>query len=265
MRTIHSLITTALLAVSLGLGGCNSKSIQAEWHDRASDINGKPDLSEFKGLRLKEVNARFVIANDSEQLILAVQTSDEMLQRQLEMGGVTLWLTNPKNKKESFGVRYPARNARPERPEKPIEFMEPQQNHEDGLVELLDRAMPARKLTLEAAKLAGVTAETSYESMSAAHSLVIALAERAPWLQPGHEVMLELSVPEMKRPKGMGDGDERRGPPGGGGDDGFGPMGGAGGMRGGKHGGPPPTGERPDLTSGKEIRVKQMVVLATGA
>lgn len=260
MRTNHSLFTTALLAVSLALSGCRSTPIPAEWHDRASDINGKIDLAEFKGLRLKDVNARFVIANDSEQLILAVQTSDEMLQRQLEMGGVTLWLTNPKNRKESFGIRYPARNARPERPEKPIEFMEPAQNRDDGLVELLDRALPARKMTVDAARLVGITAETTYESMTAAHSLVIALAERAPWLQPGNEVLLELSVPEAKPPKGMRNDEDRRGPPAGGGDDGFGPMGGAGGLRGGHRGGPPPT-ERPDLSTGKEINVKQMVVL----
>ncbi|MBK6765133.1 MAG: hypothetical protein IPG71_02135 [bacterium] len=250
-----------LFALSFALWGCRSEPIPSEWHDRGSDINGKPDLSEFKGLRLKDVNARFVIANDSEQLILAVQTSDEMLQRQLEVGGMTLWLSNPKNKKESCGVRYPAMPKRPEHPGKPLEFMEPNREPHSGNVELLDRAMPERMMTTEAAKLAGIVAETSYESMTAAHSIVIDLAARAPWLHAGDEVLLELTVPEVKPPKAMREDGERRGPPVGGGDDGFGPMGGAGRMRGGQRGGPP-KGERPNQSGGKEISVTQVIKLA---
>ncbi|MBL0063127.1 MAG: hypothetical protein IPP40_17010 [bacterium] len=91
---------TFLLTLPLVFVSCNSSEpIKAEWHDAATDMNGKPDLSELKGLHIKDVQARFVIANDNEQLLLAVQTSDEALRHQIEMGGVTVWLTNPKNKK----------------------------------------------------------------------------------------------------------------------------------------------------------------------
>ena len=262
-------IYTLLLALSLFFISCNSSEpIKAEWHDAASDMNGKPDLSELKGLRIKDVQARFVIANDNEQLILAVQTSDEALRRQIEMGGVTVWLTNPKDKKEAIGFRYPAMHG-PGGPPKNFVLPAGQTVKDDMIdrmvtrprdVELLQRKSANRMLSLDDAQALGITAETKYEATTVAHSIVIAFDSLAPWLQAGDEVMLELNVPKLERRERMHDGEHGRPPMGiGGGDD---DCGGVGGMRGGKmrRG----EGMPPGMSGGKEIKIRQTVVLATG-
>ncbi|MCB9358187.1 MAG: hypothetical protein H6505_06400 [Calditrichaeota bacterium] len=267
-RTTRTLFF-ALFCSSLFLGGCNSTPIQSEWHNAAMDQNGKPDIGEFKGLRIQDVQARFVIANDAEKMLFAVQTGDEALRRQIEMGGVTLWLTNPKNKKESVGLRYPAR-MRPKDMQKefaPEEFS-PDQNkvkmdRPSANVEVLNKNSGSRMLSESEAKEAGILAESSYEATTSAYTLAINFAEAAPWLHAGDEVELRVEVAKLKMKRPDGDGDhQRRGPPGGG-DDGFGPMSGGGGMRGGKHGGPP-MGEMGKRSGGKEIRIVQRVVLAAG-
>ncbi len=260
-------VYTLLFALSLVFINCNSSEpIKAEWHDATTDINGKPDFSELKGLRIKDVQARFVIANDDEQLLLAVQTSDEALRQQIEMGGVTLWLTNPKNKKETVGLRYPAMHG-PGGPPKNF-VLPPGQTMKDKTldqmdtrpkdVELLSKKSASRMVSLDEARALGVTAETKYEATTVAHSIVIALDSLAPWLQAGDEVILELNVPKLNRPEHMREaGDHQRPPMGmGGGDDGFG-----GGMRGGRM---KPGGMPPGQIGGKEIRIKQTVVLAKG-
>ncbi len=258
-----------LHALPLFIVSCNSSEpIKAEWHDAATDMNGKPDLSELKGLRIKDVQARFVIANDNEQLILAVQTSDEALRRQIEMGGVTVWLTNPKDKKETIGFRYPAIHG-PGGPPKNFVLPAGQTGKDDMIdrmdtrprdVELLQRKSANRMLSLDDAHTLGITAETKYEATTVAHSIVIAFDSLAPWLKAGDEVMLELNVPKLDMPKHMREmGNHERPPMGmGGGDDDFG---GVGGMRGGKmrRG----EGMPPGMRGGREIEIRQTVVLAT--
>jgi hypothetical protein len=258
---------TTLLSFTLFLISCSSKPVQSEWHDRTMDMNGKADLGEFKGLRIKDVQARFVIANDSEEILLAVQTGDEALRRQIEMGGVTLWLTNPKNKKESVGVRYPARVMPGDmrREFAPEEFSPDQMkvkiDRPSANVEVLDKISDGKMLSEAEAKEAGIFAESNYEANTAAYTLAINFAEAAPWLHAGDEVELRVEVAKMKMRRPDGDGDhERRGPPIG--DSEFG--GGGGGMRGGKRGGPP-SGEMGNRSAGKEIKITQRVVLATGA
>lgn len=257
-------LASTLMISGLLFMSCNSEPILAEWHDSATDINGKPDLSELKGLRIKNVNARFVIANDDEQLILAIQTSDEALQRQIEVGGVTLWLTNPKNKHETFGVRYPAL-ARPKgRPEKPIEFMEPGKDRLplSANVELLSKQGEPRTLSQSDAGVAGVLAETKYEAKTVAHLIALQFDSLAPWMQAGNEITFSLYVPKAEGPKRMRPGgDDFEGkPPMGGGMGGMGrPPGGGGGM------GRPGEGMPPGAIGGKEIRIQQTVVLATAS
>ncbi len=261
-----------LLIMLLLFVSCNSSEpIKAEWHDAATDVNGKPDLSELKGLHIKDVQARFVIANDNEQLLLAVQSSDEALRQQIEMGGVTVWLSNPKNKKETVGFRYPVMHG-PGGP--PKNFVLPAgQTMKDKMIdrmdtrpkeiELLSKKSPSRMVSLDEARALGVSAETNYEATTTAHSIVMMFDSLAQWLKAGDEVMLELNVPKLEMPKHMREaGDHERPPLGMGGDDGFGGIGGAGGMRGGR-GGPPGGMPRGD-SGGKEIRVTQMVLLATG-
>lgn len=258
-------VYTLLFALPLLLASCNSEPILAEWHDSATDINGKPDLSELKGLRIKNVNARFVIANDDEQLILAIQTSDEALQRQIEMGGVTLWLTNPQNKRETFGVRYPALTKPKGRLEKPIEFMEPRDNREPRStnVELLAKTGEPRMLSQSDASFLGVLTETKYEANTVAHLITLQFDSLAPWIQAGNEVTLSLYVPKSAVPKRMRPGgDDFEGkPPMGGGMGGMGrpPGGGGGGM------GRPGEGMPPGAIGGKEIKIQQTVVLATAS
>ncbi|MCB1060423.1 MAG: hypothetical protein KDB65_09340 [Calditrichaeota bacterium] len=256
----------ALLGFALMIVSCNSEPIQSEWHDKAMDLNGKPDLSEFKGLRIKDVQARFVIANDADEILLAVQTGNEAVRRQIEMGGVTLWLTNPKNKKESVGVRYPARlGPKDQRREFAPEEFSPDRtkvkfDRPSANVEVLAKKSASRMLSEADAKDAGIFAESKYETATSAYTLAINFAAAAPWLAAGDEVELRVEVPKMKmkRPDGeFGEG-QRRGPPMGGDD--FG--GGGGGMRGGKRGGSP--SGIANRSAGKAIKIVQRVVLAAG-
>lgn len=264
MHAIPTYSTRLLLVLSIGLllVSCNSEPIIAEWHDPATDINGKPDLSELKGLRIKNVNARFVIANDDEQLILAIQTSDEALQRQIEVGGVTLWLTNPQNKRETIGVRYPAlpnlnfliRNLRLDIEKEARDRM----LRERGVtVELLAKKGESRMLNPAEANAAGVIAETTSEANTVAHLITLQFDSLAPWMQAGNDITLSLYIPKSEGPRRMRpDGDDFEGrPPMSGDMGGMGRPGGGMGRRG--------EGMPSRIIGGKEIRIQQTVVLAT--
>jgi hypothetical protein len=267
MRLITGFIFGTLFVFSTSIMSCRSTPLQAEWHDQAMDLNGKPDWSEFKGLRIQDVQARFVVANDAAQMLFAVQTSDEALMRQIEMGGVTLWLTNPRNKQESFGVRYPARphDGRREMGP-PAEGISRDQmmTRPAASVEFLAKKSAGRTLSEAEATSAGVIAESTQEVATAAYTLALQFRDVAPWLGAGSEVELRVEVPELKmrRPESGEQARPQGRPPMG--DEDFGGMGGGmgGGMRGGPRGGPP-AGEMNHRSTGKAIRITQRVILAT--
>ncbi len=265
-RPARLIFLTAILILSLALAGCKSTPLAAEWYAAAFDINGQPDLGEFKGLRIPDVQARFVIANDDERLLLSIQTTDEALRRQVHIGGVTLWLTNPQDRRETFGVRYPALPQRGVRPREQIgphdigsdapPFMQDQQPQALAILDADGRG--ERVMSADSARALGLDAVTRHEARTVAHVIAITLDSLAPWLKAGDEVLLSLEIPKIEEPTRVPDDGERRGRP-------TGAMGGMGngGNRGGHPGGPPGS-TAPHAETGKAIRITQMLALARG-
>lgn len=103
MKTLY----TALLMLVV-LFGCKAVEISSYWSTADLAVDGSNKDWEGKTWIIKGVDGIVIgFMNDDKYLYLSFAVSDRVLQRQVALGGLTVWFDRAGGEDESFGIRYP--------------------------------------------------------------------------------------------------------------------------------------------------------------
>lgn len=94
-----------LLVISVGIADCAAVRVAGRWREQPVTVDGND--REWQGApQYYDDDRQFVIrvSNDAQAVYLCVATSDSILQRQLRMAGMTIWLDPEGAKAQVFGI-----------------------------------------------------------------------------------------------------------------------------------------------------------------
>jgi hypothetical protein len=269
------------LLVILVVWGCGSQTLKSVWLDTSASPDSEPDWLNLSSYTLEKFGGTMTLANDSTLLYVRLSTPNRRVAQRLQGRGLTVWLTDPKDKSHRFGIHYPIgmhdslRHRQREHllPDAnlPPTAMEGLMNLPDQGLEILsaDSTLFGRKTLIEAENL-GVRATLNETTGITEFTLRIETARLAPWITAGSKVLLTVDSPAMNRSEGGGEHRDRGGfRPGMGGGEGGGGFGGYGGRHGGGHRGEGGEGEndggenrREDISPTTPIHLEFTVQLA---
>jgi hypothetical protein len=213
-------ICIALLTVLTALifSGCGPKLLNAVWLAPSLRVENQPDWWNMPAYQNSDLSGRVIVANDSNSLYLGLYSSDHRLAGRLKGRGLTVWLSNPDNKNNRLGLRYPVgmwesgANIRPNRylPSADLspDAMDDMLKLQNDDVEFMcrDSALSGRK-TPEAADSLGVHARFVQTQTALEYTMQIRFSGPVlSWLKPGARVQVALDSPAMSRPKGRAEG-----------------------------------------------------------
>ena len=95
--------STIALSISSWLAA--AQTVNSRWKDQEIKIDGA--AGEWPVLTPLDDNIAIAAANDTQDLYLAIATSDAQRRRQLAITGLIVWLDAAGGKKETFGIRIP--------------------------------------------------------------------------------------------------------------------------------------------------------------
>ena len=105
--TCPRFFTFAIAAVALSISAwlTAAQTVKSRWKDQTIKIDGV--AAEWPVLTALDDNIATAAANDTQDLYLAIATSDAQRRRQLAITGLIVWLDAAGGKKETFGIRIP--------------------------------------------------------------------------------------------------------------------------------------------------------------
>lgn len=91
------------------IGGCGIYEMKSAWRDREVVIDGVDDGIEWKRARYNFEDDKAIVGllNDNDTLYLRISVRDEMVQRGVLLGGLTVWFNETGDKEKTVGVRFP--------------------------------------------------------------------------------------------------------------------------------------------------------------
>ncbi len=95
----------AAIALSISAWLAAAQTVKSRWKDQTIKIDGV--AAEWPVLTALDDNIATAAANDTQDLYLAIATSDGQRRRQLAMTGLIVWIDAAGGKKETFGIRIP--------------------------------------------------------------------------------------------------------------------------------------------------------------
>jgi hypothetical protein len=243
-----------ILCFVLG-SGCGSELLKSSWLKQSSIINDAPDWMNLPAYQVDEINGSITLVNDSSAVYVRLYSHDRRLGSRIRGAGMTVWLTDPKDKTRRIGVHYPMGFHGGQHPgnsehylpktDMPAETMVDMMNaqgREDVEIISADTSINGRKTPDQAEQL-GLRCALSEADSAAEYTLKIGGGRLASWLQPGIRASIEVDSPaidwQRRRERGgESSGSEgRRGGEGGPFGGGIGGGHGGGGRFGGRHGG----------------------------
>lgn len=94
--------------IILFLSGCRTIELTSYWREGEIKIDGNSDEWQGKTWMIKDIkNVLFGFMNDDDYLYLLFTFGDRTLQRQVAMGGLTIWFDRKGGNEKRFGIHYP--------------------------------------------------------------------------------------------------------------------------------------------------------------
>jgi hypothetical protein len=113
MKKFHVRAGMSFLAVFVWILSCQGKSLDMDsaWRTGEIRIDGSDTEWQNDLAYVESANVSVGAFNDAESLYLCLVTTDAAVQRQIRMGGLTVWMDATRKNRKTFGIRFPV--ARP--------------------------------------------------------------------------------------------------------------------------------------------------------